>query len=85
MRLGLQKTISNRPQNKLSFLYKKNSGQIAVEYVLLMVVIVSIAFLIMKALLGTMNSSTATRPQGIIPRVWGNVVQMVGQDLHDEW
>ncbi len=55
----------------------KQSGQIIVEYVLLLVVIVGIAALIVKGV-----ASRNQDEPGFLIQAWDNLIQTIGNDLN---
>jgi len=56
----------------------QNKGQLIVEYVLLIFVVVSIAVLMTRSLVGRSEGNT-----GLIINKWSQLLEMVGQDLGD--
>lgn len=58
---------------------RQNKGQLVVEYVLLIFVVVVIATLLTKSLVGRNSDGTG----GIIINKWSQMIQMVGSDLGD--
>jgi len=57
---------------------RQNSGQLLVEYVLLIFVVVVIASLLTKSLVGRGEGSS-----GLIINKWSQMIEMVGADLGD--
>lgn len=73
MKFKPNKSIGINKTNKSS----KNSGQVLVEYLLLMVIAVGIAAAMTKALVG--RGST----QGIIIGAWNKILLNIGKDVPD--
>ena len=59
---------------------QKNSGQIIIEYILLMAVVVSIAAALTKGLVGRADSGSG---QGAIIKTWNSIIKAIGNDLPD--
>lgn len=59
---------------------KKNSGQIIVEYILLLLIAVTSAMIMTKALIGRRGSSEES---GAIIKSWNSIIQTIGNDLPD--
>lgn len=57
---------------------RQNKGQLIVEYILLIFVVVASATLLTKTLVGRGEGSS-----GIVITKWVQLVQMVGQDIGD--
>ncbi len=57
----------------------RGSGQVVVEYVLLLVVVVSLAFFVTKQLV-----SRSVDEPGIITQKWCKILEGIGQDLPEE-
>ena len=55
---------------------KNNSGQILVEYLLLMVIAVGLATLLTKSLIGRGDSN-----QGMVIKAWNSVLKNISNDL----
>lgn len=60
-------------------LRRSKSGQILVEYMLLMVISVSCASLLIKGLVGRGEGTN----QGIIVKQWDKILKVIGNDLPD--
>jgi len=79
-------------KNKLSYLRCKvnlqnekfsllqNKGQVVLEYLLLMVVVVSVAAVLTQALV---KRSTDEASQGMIVKSWNKMLGIIGNDLAD--
>lgn len=57
---------------------KKNSGQVLVEYLLLMVITIGISTVLTKKLISRSNSDT-----GIIVDAWDRILTQIGRDVPD--
>lgn len=61
-------------------LFKKNSGQIIVEYILLLLIAVTSAMIMTKSLIGRRDSADES---GAIIKSWNKIIQTIGNDLPD--
>lgn len=59
---------------------KSNSGQIIIEYILLMALVVSLAAALTKGLVGRADSGSG---QGAIIKTWNKIIKVIGNDLPD--
>lgn len=59
---------------------KSQSGQILVEYILLLLIAVSCATILTKALVGRRGSEEEA---GAIIKSWNNIIKAIGNDLPD--
>ncbi len=59
---------------------QKNSGQIIIEYILLMALVVSLAAALTKGLVGRADSGSG---QGVIIKTWNSIIKAIGNDLPD--
>ena len=71
----LSKSLTNHAQPQL----RHDSGQIIIEYVLLLVVAITIAALVTKAMI----SSDQGNP-GFVLTTWSKVIQAIGADAADD-
>lgn len=53
-------------------------GQVLIEYILLLVIVVSCAGILMKALV-----SRETGKQGMVIKAWDGIIKAIGNDLPD--
>lgn len=53
-------------------------GQVLIEYILLMVIVVACASILMRGLV-----SRQTGRQGAVIRVWDDIIKIIGNDLPD--
>lgn len=67
----------NKMQTKSRFSLSEK-GQVLIEYMLLMVIVISCATILMKGLV-----SRETGRQGAVIRVWDNIIRIIGNDLPD--
>ena len=69
-----------RSSNKITpkSLIRQNRGQIIVEYILLIIISVSIATLLTSLLVGRSEGSS-----GVIINKWGELLQMIAEDVGD--
>jgi uncharacterized protein (UPF0333 family) len=59
-----------------------NKGQVLVEYILLMVIAVSCATILIKALIGRSGDpATGSNSSGIIIKQWDKILNVLGNDL----
>ncbi len=58
--------------------FKNQQGQIVVEYLLLMVVVVSIAAVITKTFVARSDNPSE---QGMVIKGWNKMIQFIGNDL----
>lgn len=69
---------SDSPENfTAKSLLRQNKGQLIVEYILLMVIVVSVCALLTRTLVGRGDES------GVIIQKWSQLNSMVGQDIGD--
>lgn len=59
---------------------KKNAGQVIVEYLLIMVLVVALASTLTKTLVGRGDAGS---DQGMIIKSWSRLIKVIGQDLPD--
>lgn len=59
---------------------RNNRGQVIVEYLLIMVLMVAIAATLTSRLVGRSDDS---EKQGVIVRGWGRMIKAIGNDLPD--
>ncbi len=59
---------------------RNNSGQILVEYILLLLIAVSSAMILTTALVGRRSN---VDDSGIIIKSWHNIIKAIGNDLPD--
>lgn len=59
---------------------KTTSGQVIVEYLLIMVLVVALASTLTKTLVGRGDSGS---DQGMIIKSWSRLIKVIGQDLPD--
>ena len=57
---------------------RSNRGQILVEYILLMVITISFATMLVKALVSREDGK-----QGMVVKQWDNMLKKIGNDLPD--
>lgn len=62
----------------MKFRYSNNKGQVLVEYLLLMVMVIGIATLLTKSLI----SRSDTKP-GLIIDAWNGIIKNISNDLPD--
>lgn len=67
-----------RSQNETVSILNNQSGQIVLEYILLLVISVGLAMAISKGLVGRNAESP-----GVITGAWSNVVSAIGNDVID--
>jgi uncharacterized protein (UPF0333 family) len=67
----------NKMQTKSRFSLSEK-GQVLIEYLLLMVIVISCATILIKALV-----SRETGKQGAVIRVWDNIIRIIGNDIPD--
>ena len=65
-------------KNKRISVLRQNKGQIILEYILILVIAVSVATLLTSRLVGRGDDSS-----GIVIQAWGELNRMVGEDLGD--
>jgi len=68
----------NKAQPSLRFKSLNHRGQVLIEYILLLVVVVSCASILIKALV-----SRETGKQGMVIRAWDGIIHAIGNDLPD--
>lgn len=68
----------SQKHSTLRSLLGQNRGQLVVEYILLIFVVVSIATLLTRSLVGRGDTDS-----GLVIAKWVQMIQMVGQDLGD--
>ena len=74
------KKILSRPfVSRFMFNKRHNSGQAVIEYVLLLVIVVGIAFLITNLL-----ASRNPESPGFLISFWQQVLNFIGQDIPDK-
>ncbi|MAF89777.1 MAG: hypothetical protein VX583_00195 [Bdellovibrionota bacterium] len=76
--MGQEKIVITNRRNQKSFLKGTllgQKGQLAVEYVLMVVAAVTVATLIVTALV-----SRSTDEPGLVIQVWQNIVNAIGND-----
>lgn len=59
---------------------KSQSGQILIEYILLLLMTVSIAMILTKGLVGRRDSAESS---GVLIKSWHKVITAIGNDLPD--
>lgn len=64
----------------MKFPLLQNKGQVVLEYLLLMVVVVSVAAVLTQALV---KRSTDEASQGMIVKSWNKMLGIIGNDLAD--
>ncbi|MCB0378971.1 MAG: hypothetical protein KDD33_10800 [Bdellovibrionales bacterium] len=69
---------ASSPKSTAKFLIGQNSGQIIVEYILLITISVAIATLLTTLLVGRGEGRS-----GIIINKWGQLLQIVAEDIGD--
>ena len=57
---------------------RSKRGQVLIEYILLLVIVVSVAGIMMKALV-----SRETGKQGMIIKAWDGIIRTLGNDIPD--
>lgn len=67
----------NKMQTKPRFSLTEK-GQVLIEYLLLMVIVISFAAILIKGLV-----SRETGKQGAVIRAWDNIIRIIGNDLPD--
>lgn len=73
-----RKTMNSSKKVTLVGIARQNSGQLLVEYVLLIFIVVVIASLLTKSLVGRGEGAS-----GLIINKWSQMIEMVGADLGD--
>ena len=61
-------------------LKKNQSGQILIEYILLLLITVSIAMILTKGLIGRRDSAESS---GVLIKSWHKIITAIGNDLPD--
>ncbi len=67
----------NKMRSKSRFSLSEK-GQVLIEYILLMVIVISCASILMRALV-----SRQPGKQGMVIRVWDDIIRTLGNDLPD--
>jgi uncharacterized protein (UPF0333 family) len=74
----MENLTSSHNNTNLKKLIGQNKGQLIVEYILLIFIVVVIASLLTKSLVGR-----GTGNSGIVINAWSRMVEMVASDLGD--